>query len=193
MPRMCRLAAPLLALATSLISGAASAREEARVLVRFAPQLAGAEATRLASAMRAQLRDTAAVVTSGEPADAVGVVDVERTEAGLVLRFADRAGNRLASQRLVARSGEIGASEAAAIVRAFVIAAVEGEAASASTPAPAATEEAAAAPATAPATLAAAPSPAPLVVTPAAPSALEHAGPAPESARVPWRARLGAF
>ena len=195
MPRTRRLAAAFLALATLLFSGAASAREDARVLVRFSPQLAGAEATRLASAMRAQLRDTAAVVTSGETADAVGVVDVERTEAGLVLRFADRAGNRLGSPRLVARGGEIGASEVAAIVRAFVIAAVEGEAPSSSSPAPAATTEP---PAAAPAPEApAAPAPVPLVVTPpmtsTATPASEHAEVPSKSARAAWRARVGAF
>ena len=180
MPRMRRLAASLVALATLVASGAASAREEPRVLVRFAPQLAGAEATRLTSAMRAQLRDTATVITSGEGAESVGVVDVDRTEAGLILRFADRSGNPLGPPRVVAHGGEIGASEAAAIVRAFVVAGIEEAA-----PAPA--------PSVAPPPAAAPPPPLAPSVAPSPSLSAEVPAPSTPAPAAPWRARLGAF
>jgi hypothetical protein len=130
-----------------LVAYPANAREgEPRLVVRFSPQISSADAARLASAIRGQLRDTATVdVTAVSPkpiprqpegrevmtessrgADTVAatcIVDVDRGEAGIVLRFADGAGRRAGLPRVVARGGEIGASEAATIVRAFVVAA----------------------------------------------------------------------
>lgn len=110
-----------------LSPAAARAREgEPRVVVRVAPEIAPAEASRLVSAMRSQLRDTAIVDVGGDPSSATCVVDVERRDPrecggaceGVVIRFGGRA-------RVVPRTGEIGASEAATIVRAAVVAAID--------------------------------------------------------------------
>src|SRR5262245_17179422 len=106
-----------------LLSSAAHARErEPRVVVRFAPQISGIDAARLVSAMRAQLRDTATIDPGATAASATCVVDVDRTEAGIVLRFTDGTGRSAGVPRVVAQGGEVGASEAATIVRAFVVA-----------------------------------------------------------------------
>lgn len=97
------------------------------MLVRFAPHVAKSDAARLVSAMRAQLRGTAAIELDPGAASPVCAVDVDRTESGIVLRFTDGMGRDAGAPRTVKRGGEIGASEAAAIVRAFVAAEMEKE------------------------------------------------------------------
>jgi hypothetical protein len=83
----------LVAVLLALVPRPAHARErELRVVVRFAPQIPSADAARVASAIRGQLRDTATIDEASAGADASGatcIVDVDRSEAGIVLRFAD--------------------------------------------------------------------------------------------------------
>ncbi len=103
----------------------AEAREaELRVVVRFAPHISGSETARFASAIRGQLRDTATVDVRESEAFvpmATCIVDIDRTEAGFVLHLADGGGRAVGAPRIVARGGEVGASEVATIVRAFVV------------------------------------------------------------------------
>jgi hypothetical protein len=122
----------LAALFVLLVSANAAAREaDARVVVRFASGIAAAEAKRLASAMRAQLPETATLVLDEGGRGQAGTffVDVDRVRGGIELRFRDRTGHGVGGPRMVARGGEIGASEAATILRAFVLGVTDGVAA----------------------------------------------------------------
>jgi hypothetical protein len=108
--------------ALTIIEGPAYAREtEPRVVVRFAARLPRNETARLLSALRAQLREIATVDVE-RIAPSTIVVDIDRIETGLSLRFEDGAGRVVGAPRVVTDSGESGASEAATIVRAFVVA-----------------------------------------------------------------------
>ncbi|WP_394834972.1 hypothetical protein LVJ94_51580 [Pendulispora rubella] len=159
------------------------------MLVRFTPQVARSDAARLVSAIRAQLRGMAAIELDPGALSLACIVDVDRTESGIVLRFIDGMGGDAGAPRLVTRGGEIGASEGAAMVRAFVTAAVEKEN-EAENPAPGA--------------LAPTPHPEPSDAPPFAPPPAcaseftdrapraERAG-APARSRHPWRGRLAAF
>lgn len=113
-------------IATAARGAGASPNESTRVVLRFSAQVSRAEVTRLASAIRAQLGDVATLVDRITSADD-RIVEVDRSDAGLVLRLADGAG-RTSRSRLVADGGEVGASEAASIVRAFVLATAEASA-----------------------------------------------------------------
>lgn len=124
--RRARVARAVVAAAILLAAPPASAGPaETRVVVRFSPQISAPEAQRLASAIRAQLRDTATVATEGK---GIAIIDVDRGEGGIALRFVDAEGATMGEPRAITRTGEVGASEAATVVRAFVIAAVEADA-----------------------------------------------------------------
>lgn len=115
-------------LLAALVPAFAHARESGtRVVVRFAPQVSTVEASRLTSAMRAQLGETARVTieadTTATSSDCV--VEVDRSDAGLVLHMTDGSGHTAGRTRFVAHGGELGASEAASIVRGFVLAATK--------------------------------------------------------------------
>ncbi|WP_394828103.1 hypothetical protein [Pendulispora albinea] len=114
------------ALVAALVLGSNVAHAEGtRVLVRVDPQIARSDADRLVSAMRAQLLGTASIELESGAVPPACVVEVDRTRSGLVLRFTDGMGRHAGAPRTIVRGGEIGASEAAAIVRAFVAAAME--------------------------------------------------------------------
>jgi hypothetical protein len=106
-------------------TSAHAAPDTTHVLVRFAGGVPSAEGIRLTSAIRGQLSDTATVDIAGAGAGGAPlcVIEIDQTAAGLVVRFADRDGRPAGAARTVARTGELGASEVATIVRAFVLAA----------------------------------------------------------------------
>ncbi len=183
-------------IALAWLATAAVARADGAptLAVRVAPTVPTADAARFVSAIRAQLGSDAVVVE--DRAGASLVVDVDRTPGGFVVRFGDAGGRATGEPRRVAGSGEIGASEIATIVRAFVVARRETTSAptSSATDADAARPSASEAPAPdAPAAMGAAgPAPAPTAGG-AVPRTTEPRD-APATARVrPWRVRIGAF
>lgn len=115
---------------------AASERvRETRVLVRVSPRISSADVARLVSAMRAQVQDLATVDSGADVAGALCVVDIEPAPAGVSLVLRDPSGRSAGARRVVAAGGEIGASEAAAVVRAFVVASRERVGAASAEPA----------------------------------------------------------
>ncbi|HKP60887.1 MAG TPA: hypothetical protein VJV78_29360 [Polyangiales bacterium] len=121
----------LVALAFMLLcaSNAASARELlVQLKLSIAPSVPEQQARRLRSAFAAQLIDVAWVQADADPGEPAPtyVVLIERTDQGLLLRFADAAGTTLATPRVVeSTSDELSASEAASIARAFLVAQAE--------------------------------------------------------------------
>jgi hypothetical protein len=125
------------ALITSLLLAAPHAARALeptpRVEVQVAPDMLKLRADRIVSAVAGQLIDVADVDAgdAAAPAQPTCVVRIEEGEQGLVLEFADANGVALSEPRIVSRMpDELAASEAATIVRAFVIARI----ASAATP-----------------------------------------------------------
>lgn len=96
-----------------------------RVVVRFAPSVSKVEAARLVSAVRAQVGDAAATTLEADMISSDWIVDVDRSEGGLLLHMTESGAREARATRLVAHDGELGASEAASIVRAFVLATTE--------------------------------------------------------------------
>ena len=94
-------------------SRSAFARDEEppHVVVHVGPSVGRAEADRLVSAVRGQLRGAARVSTDDD-GGAACAVSIDRHEADqLVLRFSDPSSGQALGERIVTHGGELGASE----------------------------------------------------------------------------------
>src|SRR5262245_5198801 len=111
----------LLALGLLALTNVAQARGP--VFVQLPADLPAAAAAQLLSALEAQLGDLAAITTQPGAADALCAVEITQAQDGLLIEFAGAPGS---APRLVAGAGELAASQVASIVRAFVVARLEG-------------------------------------------------------------------
>ena len=187
--RRARVARTVVAAILLAAPSATAGPADTRVVVRFSPQISAPEAQRLASAIRAQLRDTATVATEGK---GIAIIDVDRGEGGIALRFVDAEGATMGEPRAITRTGEVGASEAATVVRAFVIAAVEADAQAKANADADAKVDAKATPETeTPPAAKAEPVPIEPKAEAAPPRSMAAETREPEPPVVPWRARVG--
>ena len=93
-----------------------------RVRIEVTANLAPEEATRLESAIRAQLADVAELPKPDDVRPAQLVVRVERAGSGLVVTLVDEAHPLATRPRTIEGADEVSASTAGAIARAFVVA-----------------------------------------------------------------------